>query len=189
MTTAQAAAPLAAPNPIAGTAFDPATVKPERKQWTRRTSDEVALQVWRVIANRGPKGVSPADIRSHMNDMDDTLLTLYLQQLRRNGHIYLNGIKQHGAWIATATPPLTEDMPVWMNDSAQLAGEAATTAAGVSRRDAAEQICSSAKDVPASVFALADGVDIDAVHRIKPAADAANSSSSPRSVASDGGAC
>lgn len=147
------------------------------RTWQLRRSEEVVMQVWRVIANSGARGISPADIRSRLNDIAEDVLKQHLHELRRKGHTRFDsptGSNRVGCWVATSKLPLNQEPPLWMqdlddsrdNDGAHASDQAAKGSAAV------QAAC--AGSVPNSVFALGQaaaqavgsdfGVDIDAVH-------------------------
>lgn len=153
----------------APSAFDvPAQSTVMPRAWKARRSDEVVLQVWRVIANAGAMGISPYDVRTRLNNIAPDTLKQHLHELRRKGHIRLVGVHQHGCWVATAKPPMDEQPPVWMIDSSEHAAEAGTATDGTPKDEAAALALAAARQLPNSVFALGQaagfGVDIDAVH-------------------------
>ena len=89
----------------------------------------------------------------------------------RKGHTHFNSVSgstRYGCWIATATPPRTEDVPAWMQSLVE--SEASTaTAASAGAPSEADETVAAARAQPNSVFAIAGdraafGVDIDAVH-------------------------
>lgn len=143
------------------------TVPAKRKTWTARRSDEVAMQVWRVIANAGPRGIGASDACERLNGMDSDLLKVHLRDLQRNGHVQFNGTNRWGAWRATGLLPKDEPGPMWLrnidpepDDDKPTPQQAATKA---------DQVLAAARWVPNSAFALGAqaagfGVDIDAVH-------------------------
>lgn len=144
---------------------------PANRTWQMRRYEEVVLQVWRAIANSGPRGISFADIRTRLNNIDAEALKAHLAELRRKGHTHFNSVSgstRYGCWIATATPPPTEDVPAWMQSLVE--SEASTaTAASAGAPSEADETVAAARAQPNSVFAIAGdraafGVDIDAVH-------------------------
>lgn len=163
----------------ADTACSPATpalVAPGQpmRTWQVRRSDEVVNQVWRVIANSGPKGIGSADIRTRLNNIDADVLKQHLHELRRKGHARFDsptGSTRVGCWVATATPPPTELPPMWMRSAAEDEPDPRPSAADLQAQ--ADKLVGAAANVPNSVFALGAsvaanlagfGVDIDAAH-------------------------
>lgn len=143
---------------------------PVRTYQVRRSDDEV-LQVWRVIANSGPLGISPFQVRERMKHLEEHVVKAHLRELRRKGHIRLeDGVRQHGMWVATAKLPLRQPAPVWMTDTDQRQEEAATLINGAPKQGAGEATVQAARSVPNSVFKLGEaaptafGVDIDGAH-------------------------
>lgn len=148
--------------------------------WTKRRDDDEVLQVWRLIANAGPKGIAKAELRPRLNDIDDAVLTQHLQELRRKGHARFvgdNGSTRNGAWVATPIPWPDEKLPAWIAGLAEDERDELAPPPG-----AAEATLKAARSVPCSVFAMGEavaqqigqalgaspdqalGVDIDAVH-------------------------
>lgn len=136
-----------------------------------RRSDEEVLQVWRVIANSGPLGISPYQVRERMKHLDEDVVRAHLRELRRKGHILLkDGVRQHGNWVVTAKLPIRESAPTWMLDDEQRREESSQLADGTPKAVAAANSVQAGLSAPNSVFALGKavakdfGVDIDSVH-------------------------
>jgi hypothetical protein len=141
------------------------------KTWTLRRTEELVLQVWRCIANAGPQGISPTDVRKRLNNIDEEALKLHLSELRRKGHIVFKGHMQYGFWTATAKHPLTEEPPLWLRglDTADddPPGAGIPRAVANPLQQAAGVVEEARKNAPNSVFDLGIkgfGVDIDAAH-------------------------
>ena len=143
------------------------------KTWQLRRSEEVVMQVWRVIANSGSRGISPADIRSRMNNIDVDVLKQHLHELRRKGHTRFDSptnSKRVGCWVATAKLPLNQEAPLWMQDLGDNADNEGAHASDQAAKGSAAVQAACAGAVPNSVFALGQavatdfGVDIDSVH-------------------------
>lgn len=162
-----AAAPVTSPWP--GTAGN----------WKPRRDEEVVIQVWRLIANAGPRGISKADLCDRMNGMDSYVMAQHLQELRRKGHARfegVNGSTKIGVWVATPMAWPNEPPPAWIMQAAETAdghaadAEESATDELAPKPGAADKLVKAARDVPNSVFALGAaaagsfGVDIDAVH-------------------------
>lgn len=162
----------AAPTPTPATGLLVAAGKPI-KTWQLRRSEEVVMQVWRVIANSGARGISPADIRSRMNNIDVDVLKQHLHELRRKGHTRFDSptnSKRVGCWVATAKLPLNQEAPLWMQDLGDNADNEGAHASDQAAKGSAAVQAACAGAVPNSVFALGQaaaadsGVDIDSVH-------------------------
>jgi hypothetical protein len=143
------------------------TLPTKRKTWTARHSDEVELQVWRVIANAGPRGIGAADACDRLNGMDSELLKVHLRGLQRNGHVRFVGTNRWGAWVATGVLPKDEPGPTWLRNIDPEPGDETPTPQQTASK--ADQVLAAARWVPNSAFALGAkaagfGVDIDAAH-------------------------
>ncbi len=147
------------------------------RTWQVRRSEEVVMQVWRVIANSGARGISPADIRSRLNDIAEDVLKQHLHELRRKGHTRFDsptGSNRVGCWVATSKLPLNQVPPLWMQDLDDSRDNDGAHATDQAAKGSAAVEAARAGDVPNSVFALGEaaaqaagadfGMDIDAVH-------------------------
>lgn len=128
--------------------------KPART-WQARRSDEVVVQVWRVIANSGPRGIGFAEIRTRLNNIDAEVLKAHLHELRRKGHAVFNsptGSTRMGCWVCTATPPPNEPPPMWMQHQGEDRNPADSYNAAAQPNG--DDVLAAARLLPNSAFAL-----------------------------------
>lgn len=131
-----------------------ATADKPARTWQARRSDEMVVQVWRVIANSGPLGIGFTEIRTRLNDIDADVLKQHLHELRRKGHAVFNsptGSTRLGCWLCTATPPPTEPPPMWMQHLGEDKNPADTYNAAQTKGD---DVLAAARLLPNSAFAL-----------------------------------